>query len=114
MRTLITRARKSSLAKNTLWMFLGQGLRLLVQAAYFVVIARLLGPTQYGAFVAVIALVAILAPFATLGFGNLLIKNVVRDRTSFAVSWGNALLVGAISGSLLWVTVFLMARVALP
>ena len=102
MRTLIAKARSSALARNTLWMFLGQGLRIIVQAVYFIVIARLLGPAQYGAFVAVVALVAILAPFATLGFGNLLIKNVVRDRSAFAVSWGNALLVAMVSASLLF------------
>src|SRR4051812_24392471 len=114
MRTLIDKARSSALAKNTLWMFLGQGLRIIVQAVYFIVIARLLGPTQYGAFTAVIALVAILAPFASLGFGNLLIKNVVRDRSTFAVCWGNALLVAAVSGSLLLGAVLLVGRVALP
>src|SRR3954470_23685682 len=114
MRTLIAKAGSSPLAKNTLWMFLGQGLRIIVQAIYFIVIARLLGPTQYGAFTAVIALVAILAPFASLGFGNLLIKNVVRDRSTFAVCWGNALLVAAVSGSLLLGAVLLVGRVALP
>src|SRR5438128_125005 len=114
MRTLIAKARSSALARNTLWMFLGQGLRIIVQAVYFIVIARLLGPAQYGAFVAVVALVAILAPFATLGFGNLLIKNVVRDRASFAVSWGNALLVAVVSASLLFGVILVLARIALP
>src|SRR3954451_12507042 len=114
MRTLIDKARSSPLAKNTLWMFLGQALRIIVQAVYFIVIARLLGPAQYGAFVAVVALVAILAPFATLGFGNLLVKNVVRDRSTFAVCWGNALLVAAVSASLLFGAVLMLARITLP
>lgn len=53
---------KNSLAKNTLWMLLAQGMRLVLQAAYFVIIARALGAEQYGAFVSATALVAILAP----------------------------------------------------
>ena len=46
----------SVLAKNTLWMLLGQGLRLVIQALYFVVIARSLGVSGYGAFIGVVAL----------------------------------------------------------
>lgn len=34
---------KSILARNTGWMLLGQGLRLVIQALYFTVIARAVG-----------------------------------------------------------------------
>ena len=47
---------------------LGNGLKLVIQAVYFVIIARSLGPEQYGAFVAVVAIAAILSPFC--GFGD--------------------------------------------
>src|SRR5580704_12844569 len=93
MRFWAIRARRSVLARNTLWMFLGQGLRLALQGACFVVIARALGVLNYGAFIGAVSLVAIFAPFATLGFGNLLIKNVARDRRLFPQYWGNGLLV---------------------
>ena len=67
-------------------MFLGYGVRIIVQAGYFVLIARALGPLQYGAFVGATALIAIVGPFAGLGFGNLLIKNVSRDKSLFAIT----------------------------
>ena len=50
----------------------GYGVRIIVQAAYFVMIARALGPREYGAFVGATALIAIARPFAGLGSGYLL------------------------------------------
>ena len=47
-----------------------------MQAAYFVLIARAMGPSTYGAFVAIVALTGILSPFAGLGSCNLFVKNV--------------------------------------
>ena len=57
-------------------MTVGQGLRLVIQALYFVEIARSLGTRNYGAFISVVALVGIVFPFGSLGSGNLLVKNV--------------------------------------
>lgn len=94
----IGRFGKNSLARDTLWMLLAQGMRLVLQAAYFVIIARALGVEQYGAFVGATALVAIIAPFASFGGGNLLIKNVSRNRALFSEYWGNALFMSFVSG----------------
>jgi O-antigen/teichoic acid export membrane protein len=63
-----------------------------LQAAYFVMIARSLGPAQYGAFVGVAALIAALSPFAAIGVGGVLVKNVSRDPACFRESLGNAIL----------------------
>jgi O-antigen/teichoic acid export membrane protein len=82
---------KSVLARNAAWMMVGQGFKLVVQALYFVIIARSLGAQNYGAFVGVVGLVGILVPFATMGSGFLLIKNVARDKTQFRKSFGSAL-----------------------
>jgi O-antigen/teichoic acid export membrane protein len=106
--------RNSVLARNTSWMFLGFGLRVVIQAAYFVVIARSLGAEGYGAFVGVAALVAILAPFAGLGSGFLLIKNVARSAELFAKYWGNALAMTLVSGSVLVGAVLLVSTYVLP
>src|SRR6202022_3282559 len=105
---------KSTLARNTGWMLLGQGLKLVIQAVYFTVIARSLGASKYGAFVGVLGLVGILLPFATLGSGYLLIKNVVRDRSQFSENWGKALTTTLLSSSFLFVVVVLLSRFALP
>jgi len=95
-------------------MFLAQGVRLVLQAVYFVIIARGLGAEQYGAFVGATSLVAILAPFASLGGGNLLIKNVCRDRALFSEYWGNALFMILVSGLGLMVLVLFIAPKVLP
>src|ERR1039458_3115651 len=81
--------RVNRLATNTAWMLLGQGLCLLMQAMYFVIIARSLGVQQYGAFVAAAAFTQILSPFVGFGGGNLLVKNVAQDNRLFSVYWGN-------------------------
>jgi O-antigen/teichoic acid export membrane protein len=105
---------KSTLARNTGWMLLGQGLRLVCQALYFTVIARSLGASKYGAFVGVIGLVGILSPFGTLGSGYLLIKNVARDRHQFSKNLGTALATTSVSSSILFGAVLLLSRFILP
>ena len=90
-----------TLGRNTIWMFMGHGMGILIKAGYFIIIARILGPGQYGAFAGVVALISILAPFATCGSGNLLVKNVSRDHSIFRQYWGNCLLLTLVSGTLL-------------
>jgi O-antigen/teichoic acid export membrane protein len=82
---------RSTLLKNTLWMTIGQGLRFIVQAMYFTVIARSLGATNYGAFIGASALVGIIYPFGALGGGTLLVRDVSRDRKCFNQALGTAL-----------------------
>lgn len=113
-RVLVQAPQKNLLARNTVWMFLGQGLRLAIQALYFAVIARGLGVKNYGSFVGVVALVGILCPFGTLGSGFLIIKNISRAPHLFAQYWGRGLLTTATATSILFVFVLLIARFALP
>ena len=105
---------KSALARNTGWMLLGQGLKLVIQAVYFTVIARSLGAPKYGAFVGVVGLVGILFPFGTLGSGYLLIKNVARDRHQFSKNWGRALSTTFLCSSILFGAVLLASHFLLP
>ncbi len=109
-----TAARTSLLARNTLWMLLGQGFRTVLQGAYFILLARTLGPDKYGAFVGVTSLVFIFAPFASLGTGNLLIQNVARKPADFRQHWGKALLITLISSAALLLLVLLVAPLILP
>ncbi len=111
---LIKRIRGNQVARNTVWMFLGQGLRIVIQSVYFVLIARSLGAGGYGAFIGTCALVAIFAPFASLGSGNLLIKNIARQPGSFNLNWGRALLMVLLSGSMLFIIVLGAAHFVLP
>ncbi len=97
-----------------MWMIFGQGLKLIIQAIYFVEIARSLGVRNYGAFVSVVALVGIVYPFGSLGGGNLLVKNVARDESLFAVYWGRALALTSAFGVVLIGVVLVLSRCALP
>jgi O-antigen/teichoic acid export membrane protein len=101
-------------ARNTVWMFCGMGLRLVIQAFYFIVIARSLGASGYGAFIGVVALVGIVYPFGDLGSGGLLVKNVSRDQSLFPTYWGSALFITGATSSALYVAVLLLSRFTLP
>jgi O-antigen/teichoic acid export membrane protein len=79
-------------------LLLGKGLRVVLQATYFVMIARTLGVKNYGAFVGTTALVGIVAPFVGLGLDTLLLKNVAKNRGLFREHWGNTLLMIFVSG----------------
>ncbi|HVC36797.1 MAG TPA: oligosaccharide flippase family protein [Gammaproteobacteria bacterium] len=103
-----------ALARNTLWMTFGQGVRILVQFVYFVLIARILHSEGYGAFSGVVALVAVLAPFAGWGSGSLLIKNVARAPQVFPIYWGRSLVITAISAAVLLVIALLLGWLILP
>jgi O-antigen/teichoic acid export membrane protein len=105
---------KSALVRNSVWMFLGQGLRLVIQAAYFTVIARSLGASNYGAFVSVAALAGIVFPFATMGSGFLLIKNVSRDQRLFSAYWSRGVVTTAAFSSIFFVIVLLLSHFVLP
>lgn len=110
----LERVRNSTLAKNTLWQGLGQTIRIGIQAAYFILIARGLGSREYGAYISVVALMAIAAPFATLGSGELLIKHAARSPHTFRAQWGKALTMAALSGLLLLACMVGVARLILP
>jgi O-antigen/teichoic acid export membrane protein len=109
-----TRALSTRLGKNTMWALGGYGLRLFIQAAYFVIIARCLGAANYGAFIAVAALISAISPFAGLGSGNLLVKNVARNKSLLQAYWGNGLLMTISTGLLLLAIVLGVSRALLP
>ncbi len=78
-----------------------------MQAAYFILIARSLGPNSYGAFVAVTAVTNILNPFVGLGSSNLFIKNLRTEKRSANVCWGNGLILTIASGAVCTLLVLL-------
>ncbi len=80
----IRRIRSSSLAHNAGWMLAGQGASLFFQAAYFILLARLLGVNQYGIFAGTFAFVSLATPFSGLGSGLLFMRYVSADPSNFA------------------------------
>jgi O-antigen/teichoic acid export membrane protein len=95
------RRKTRGLLRDTTHLSIGQGFRLVIQAAYFVLIARSLGPDAYGAFVTMVAMAALLGPFSGLGSPNLFIKNVRSGKREAATCWGNGILITVLSGTLL-------------
>jgi O-antigen/teichoic acid export membrane protein len=86
---------KHRLARNAAWMLFGQGANILLQAGCFILLARLLGATEYGIFAGAFALVNIVSPYSSLGANMLFMRYVSADRSMAAVYWGNALIVTA-------------------
>jgi O-antigen/teichoic acid export membrane protein len=109
VKQLLARARSSTLARNSIWMFAGQGASIAVQAVYFMVIARLLSSSQYGLFVGASALVTMIGQYSTLGAGVVLLRNVSADRSRFPEYFGNILLTLLPLGSLLVLVVHFSA-----
>jgi O-antigen/teichoic acid export membrane protein len=89
------------LMRNSLWMFLGQGISVVAQAGYFIVIARLLGSLEYGMFVGAAASVSMLSQYGSFGSGLLFLRYVSPDHSRFAMYWGNILLSTFTFGTLL-------------
>jgi O-antigen/teichoic acid export membrane protein len=85
------------LATGTAIMAGGSAGRLLLQILLFVVVARMLGTADYGGFVSVTALVAIISTFAGLACEVVLVKNVSRNPQAFAEYFGNGLILLAVT-----------------
>ena len=105
---------QNSLVRNTIWMLFSNGMKLLIQAGYFIMLARFLGTENYGAFVSVTALGGLFRPFASCGTGDLLIKNVSRNRNVFSEYWGNSLFVITVSGLIFTSLLVLIHDYVLP
>jgi O-antigen/teichoic acid export membrane protein len=101
MRIQILQLRRSVLARNTVWVLASQGIVFISQAAYFLVLARLLGSTEYGVFAGAAALVAILSNFSSVGSDMVLLRYVSADRSCFNEYWGNAIFCISITGSMI-------------
>ncbi len=82
-------------------MLIGQGLSMLCQAAYFILLARLLGSTEYGIYVGAVALVTIVSQYSPLGSHYVFLRHVSPEPRNFALYWGNVLVTTFTLGSVL-------------
>lgn len=67
----------NSYVRDSGYMVVGHVLRVALQGAFFVLVARSLGVDQFGAFAGLLAVVAILSPFGSAGMPSLLLRHVV-------------------------------------
>ncbi|MGC1300621.1 MAG: flippase [Alloacidobacterium sp.] len=100
MTMTLSRLRNSSIAKNAGWMMAGQGFSVVIQAAYFVLLARLLGSTQYGVYAGAAALGFIVSPYCDLGSGLLFLRHVSPAHEKSPQYWGNILIATFGTGTL--------------
>lgn len=91
--------RRPGLVADTGSMLLGQGGKALVQAGYFLVLARELGPDGFGALSAVLAVVALAMPFTSLGAVHLMVRTVVREPSGAPGQLASAAVVTAAGGA---------------
>ncbi|HEY1804591.1 MAG TPA: flippase [Terracidiphilus sp.] len=105
----IQRIRTSALAHNAGWMLIGQGINLILQTGYFILLARLLGVKEYGVFVGALALVSIATPYSALGSGLLFVRYVSSNAENFPSYWGNILISTLGGGSLITVGLYFVA-----
>jgi O-antigen/teichoic acid export membrane protein len=105
---------RRSLISGAAWMTVANGARLFLQAAYFIILARSLGVTEYGRFSAGLALVSVLAPFAAMGSGNVMVMHVARGTRPFADQWGKVLVAIPTFGFLLSIVVVALGSVIVP
>ena len=105
---------KKKIVKHTLSMLASRSLGILIQGAYFTIVARTLGVHDYGLFIGVCAFVGILTPYSGLGFGQILIANVARNPALFKEYWGNAIFMNVTSGILLTALTILAGDIFLP
>jgi O-antigen/teichoic acid export membrane protein len=106
----LNRLRSSQIARNAGWMMTGQGISLVVQATYFVLLARLLGSTEYGVFAGASALGFIVSPYCDLGSGMLFLRHVSPSHEKFGEFWGNILISNFGAGGLVVILCVATAR----
>lgn len=74
-------------------MVAGQGGNFFLQAATFLLLARLLGVKEYGIFAGAFALVNAVTPYSALGSNMIFMRYVSADRTTAPLYWGNVIAV---------------------
>ena len=100
---------RSSLAIDTLWMLLSKLFNVVMQALYFIIVARMLGAKDYGAFISVTALASIIFPFLSLGSEHVLVKYVAIDKTVFNSYWGNSLVLLTVNSTALTILLLIVS-----
>ncbi len=106
--------RPGLVAKGTLAMTAGMSLRTLAQAIIFLIIARVLGISDYGAYAAVLALSSIFGCFSGWGTHVLMLRDVSRNPNNFAAAWGRTLAAFTISAPVLFAIYVAFAWIMLP
>lgn len=101
----------NGLFRRVMTMLGGNMAAVILQAIQFILLARTLGATEFSVLTAVNALVTIAIPLAGLGYGNVMLMNVSRLRTSAPQQLANALVATGVLGTILVFAIAVMALV---
>lgn len=99
----------SLLVRNTVLATGWQGIRVALQALWVVLLARAVGPGDYGSFAGMAGLAAAMGSLTGLGFGMLMVQDASRNHADFSAAWKRALRMSLISGAALWVIYMIVA-----
>lgn len=102
---------RSSLAVDTLWMLVSKLFNVVMQALYFIIVARVLGAQDYGYFIGITALASIIFPFLSLGSEHILVKYVSVNKAVFSTYWGNSLVLLAVNSTALTILLLILSPV---
>ncbi len=95
---MLRRITSSRLGRNSLLTIASQLTLAVLQGLQFFVIARTLGPHEFGRVASVVAFTSALLPFSGLGLGNIAIMRLARGQGEAALCLGNALFVATVTG----------------
>ncbi len=89
---------KAKLFQKTSLIALWQLIRAAAQAVWMVLLARALGPADYGQLAGLAGLATTIGALSGIGLGLLMLQQASRDRTTFTRTWANALALTVASG----------------
>lgn len=90
------------------------GGRTLIQGLLFLIVARVLGVRDYGAYAAVLALGASIGSFGGMGVNVVMLREVSRQPSCFSSAWGATLVALAVTTPLLFMVYLVLAGVLIP
>ena len=105
---------QSGLAQDASWMLISKLFNVVMQAGYFIIVARLLGTENYGSFIVITASASIIFPFLALGSEHVLVKQVATNKTAFSTYWGNTLVLLTSNGAFLTIVLLLLSPLIFP
>ena len=106
--------RPGKLAIDTLVISGGMGMRTLLQAGVFLIVARVLSVDGYGAYAAVLAIAGAIGNFSGLGTQSLIVRDISRKSMPFSVVWYRTLTAIAITSPILFIVYLFLSLAILP
>jgi len=73
---------KQTIAKNTFWLGVAEGITRFLKLFLIIYVARILGATEYGKFTFALAFVSLFAIFSDFGISTITTREIARDKDS--------------------------------